>query len=149
MVVLAQNAVRRLTVRAQIALGAALLIIGLAALASVVATVGSLAFFFLAGIVTGAGAGILFKASLTVAGGLAETKTRGEVLAGVFLTGYVGLTLPVVGIGVATLSVSLTTALVGFAVAIAAIVLATAIPLLAALQVVNDQTRSPSDGVGI
>ena len=51
-----------------------------------------------------------------------------------FLIGYLGLTLPVVGIGVATLSVALTTALAGFAVVIIAIALATAIPLAGALR---------------
>lgn len=131
---LSQIAVRRLSVRVQITVGAVQLIVGLAVLAIVVATVGSLGLFFLAGIVTGAGAGPLFKAALAVASSLAEPENRGEVLAGIFLVGYVGLTLPVVGIGIATLWVSLAASLFGFAVAIIAIIALTAIPLLAGLR---------------
>jgi Major Facilitator Superfamily len=131
---LSQVAVRPLAIRAQIALGAVLLVAGIAALAAVVVTVGSLGFFFAGGIVSGAGAGVLFKAALAVAGSLAEAAHRGEVLAGIFLIGYVGLTVPVVGIGVATLSVSLAAALVGFAVVIIAIALLTAVPLIAGLR---------------
>ncbi|WP_121159953.1 hypothetical protein [Micromonospora pisi] len=82
------------------------------------------------GILTGAGGGPLFKAALAVAASLADASHRGDVLAGIFLIGYIGLTLPVVGISVATLAVSLTTALIGFTVVTVAIALCTAIPLL-------------------
>jgi hypothetical protein len=129
-----QIAVRPLGVRAQVVLGALLLVVGIALLAvTVVATLGFAA-FVVGGIVAGGGAGTLFKAALAVAGSLASAANRGEVLAGIFLLGYVGLTVPVVGIGVATLSVSLAAALVGFAVIIIAIALATAIPLAAGLR---------------
>jgi len=131
---LAQIGVRPLTVRAQVALGTALLVLGIASLAVVVVTVGGLGYFFLGGVVSGAGAGTLFKASLAVAGSLAEAASRGEVLAGIFLFGYVGLTVPVVGIGVATLSVSLATAFLGFAVCIITLALLTCVPLLAGLR---------------
>lgn len=131
---LCQIAVRALSVRAQVALGAVLLIVGLAVVAVVVVTVGGLGFFFVGGILSGAGAGALFKSALAVAGSLAEPANRGEVLAGIFLLGYVGLTLPVVGIGVATLSVSPAAALVGFAAVIIGITLLTALPLLAGLR---------------
>jgi hypothetical protein len=132
--VLAQVVMRPLSLRTQIALGAFFLITGIAGLALVVMQVGPLGWFFVGGILSGAGAGPLFKAALTVAGSLAEPANRGEVLAGIFLTGYVGLTLPVVGIGVATLSVSLTAALAGFSAVIIAITLATSIPLLVLLR---------------
>lgn len=131
---LAQIVVRPLSVRAQVGLGAALLVAGISVLAVVVVSVGALGWFFVGGILSGAGAGPLFKAALAVAGSLASPANRGEVLAGIFLIGYIGLTVPVVGIGVATLSVSLTTALVGFTVVIIAIALATAGPLIAALR---------------
>lgn len=130
----AQIAVRSLSVRGQIALGAVLLVLGIATLAVVVVTVGGIAVFVAGGIVSGAGAGTLFKAALAVAGALAPAANRGEVLAGIFLLGYVGLTVPVVGIGVATLSVSLAAALVGFAAVIITIALATAIPLIITLR---------------
>jgi hypothetical protein len=131
---LSQIAVRPLSMRAQVALGAALLVAGLGLLAVVITAEGNLGLFILGGIVSGAGAGTLFKAALAVAGSLTSAATRGEVLAGIFLFGYVGLTIPVVGIGVATLSVSLVTAFIGFAVVITALVLLTAVPLLAALR---------------
>jgi hypothetical protein len=128
-----QIVVRPLSMRAQVALGTVLLIVGLAVVAVVVVTVGGLGFFFVGGILSGAGAGALFKSALAVGGSLAEPANRGEVLAGIFLLGYLGLTLPVVGIGVATLSVSLATALMGFAAVIIAIALLTALPLLVGL----------------
>lgn len=131
---LAQIAVRPLSVRAQVVLGAVLFVTGLALLAIVMVTVGGLGLFIAGGIVSGAGAGTLFKASLAVAGSLAVAANRGEVLAGIFLLGYIGLTVPVVGIGVATLSVSLVTVFVGFAVVITAIALLAAVPLAAALR---------------
>ncbi|MFI5934499.1 MFS transporter [Actinoplanes sp. NPDC051494] len=129
-----QIAVRSLGLRIQVLLGAVLLVAGIATLATVVVTVGSIGFFVLGGVVSGAGAGTLLKAALAVGASLAPPQNRGEVLAGIFLIGYVGLTVPVVGIGVATLSVSLATALVGFAVVIIAIALSAALPLLKALR---------------
>ncbi|GLY30872.1 MFS transporter [Kineosporia sp. NBRC 101731] len=131
---ISQIAVRPLSVPARIAVGTVLLVAGIAVLAVVVETVGALGWFFLGGVVSGAGAGPLFAAALAVAGSLSAPAQRGEVLAGIFLIGYIGLTLPVVGIGVATLSISLASALVGFAVVIIAIALLTAVPLLAALR---------------
>ncbi|MGI5519898.1 MFS transporter [Micromonospora sp. CA-259024] len=128
--VLAQIAVRSLSVRAQVPIGTVLPVVGIAVVTGVVVQVGALKWFFAGGILTGAGGGPLFKAAPAVAGSLADASHRGEVLAGIFLIGYIGLTLPVVGIGVATLAVSLTTALIGFTVVTVAIALCTAIPLL-------------------
>ncbi len=129
-----QIVVRPLSVRAQVALGTVLLAAGIVVLTVVVRSTGGLGWFYLGGVVSGAGAGIMFKSALAVAGSLAPAENRGEVLAGIFLLGYLGLTLPVVGIGVATLSVSLTAALTGFAVVIIAIALVTAIPLVIGLR---------------
>lgn len=131
---LSQLAVRPLAVRAQVLLGAVLLSGGIAILAITVTASLGLWAFVVGGIVAGAGAGVVFKAALAVAGALAPASNRGEVLAGIFLLGYLGLTVPVVGIGVATLSVSLSAALVGFAAVIIAIALATALPLVGALR---------------
>lgn len=50
----------------------------------------------------------------SAAGVIASPENRGEVLAGIFLSAFVGLTVPVVGLGAATLTVSMLTALVGF-----------------------------------
>ncbi|AGL13641.1 hypothetical protein L083_0131 [Actinoplanes sp. N902-109] len=131
---LAQIAVRPLDVRVKVTVGAVLLVAGITVLTLVVTQVGALGWFFVGGVLSGAGAGPLFMAALAVAGAMADPANRGEVLAGIFLIGYLGLTVPVVGIGVATLSVSLSAALVGFAAVIIAIALATALPLVALLR---------------
>jgi MFS family permease len=62
----------------------------------------SLAMFVVGGVITGAGGGMVFKGSLVVAGSTAPRESRAEVLAGFFLGAYIGLSLPVVGLGIAT-----------------------------------------------
>jgi MFS family permease len=62
----------------------------------------SLAMFVIGGVITGAGAGLVFKGSLAVAASTAPAESRAEVLAGFFLGAYVGLSVPVVGLGVIT-----------------------------------------------
>lgn len=62
----------------------------------------SLAMFIVGGLITGAGGGLVFKGSLVVAASTAPPESRAEVLAGFFLGAYIGLSLPVVGLGVAT-----------------------------------------------
>ena len=62
----------------------------------------SLPVFVIGGIVTGAGAGLVFRGSLVAAAGTAPPGSRAEVLAGFFLGGYVGLSAPVIALGVAT-----------------------------------------------
>lgn len=76
----------------------------------------SLALFVAGGVVAGAGAGMSFKGALSTAAGLAQPESRSEAVAGLLLVAFVGLVVPVVGIGVATLGVSLPTALLGFAI---------------------------------
>lgn len=62
----------------------------------------SLAMFVLGGVITGAGGGMVFKGALVVAASTAPPESRAEVLAGFFLGAYAGLSLPVVGLGIAT-----------------------------------------------
>ncbi|MFG1603480.1 MFS transporter [Actinoplanes sp. NPDC049265] len=142
--VTAQVLMRPLSLRAQIGLATGLLVAGIVTLTAVVVVAGSLGWFFAGGLLAGAGAGPLLKAALAVAGPLADAAHRGEVLAGIFLIGYIGLTVPVVGLGVATLVVSLPVALTGFTVVIAAIALATAVPLVGQLPVQSRTKTSPS-----
>lgn len=63
---------------------------------------GDLAMFIAGGVVAGAGAGMVFKGSLAAAVSVGPEGSRAEVLAGFFLGAYVGLSIPVVGLGVAT-----------------------------------------------
>ncbi|MFD4571004.1 MFS transporter [Streptomyces sp. NPDC058417] len=62
----------------------------------------NLAVFVIGGMVTGAGAALAFRAAMTTAALSAPPESRAEVLAGYFLGGYIGLSLPVVGLGLAT-----------------------------------------------
>ena len=62
----------------------------------------SLAMFVAGGILTGAGAGLVFRGALAAAGSTAPAEARAEVLSGFFLGAYLGLSAPVVGLGVAT-----------------------------------------------
>jgi hypothetical protein len=62
----------------------------------------SLPVFVIGGIVTGAGGGLVFRGSLVAAASTAPPESRAEVLAGFFLGAYVGLSAPVIALGVAT-----------------------------------------------
>jgi MFS family permease len=58
--------------------------------------------FVAGGIVVGAGGGLLFRAAVMTAASSAPPESRAEALAGFFLGAYVGLSVPVVGLGIAT-----------------------------------------------
>jgi MFS family permease len=62
----------------------------------------SLTMFIIGGVVTGAGGGLVFRGALAAAGSTAPPESRAEVLSGYFLGAYIGLSVPVVGLGVAT-----------------------------------------------
>jgi hypothetical protein len=62
----------------------------------------SLTMFVIGGVVTGAGAGLVFRGGLVAASSAAPPESRAEVLSGFFLGAYVGLSVPVVGLGIAT-----------------------------------------------
>ncbi|MDX6257167.1 MAG: hypothetical protein QOJ11_3501 [Frankiales bacterium] len=99
-------------------LGPVLLLPGLA-LFAIGMWIPSLAAFILGGIVTGAGAGLVFRGALVAAGATAPPEARAEVLAGFFLGAYVGLSVPVIGLGVATQYVSARAAMLVFVVIVA------------------------------
>lgn len=106
--------------RGTLTAGAGLVAAGLSVLAvSVYAS--SLAGFVLGGVVAGAGAGLLFAAGVAVVAGLAGTSGRAEALAGLFLAGYIGLAVPVLGLGLASRAFGLTGALVAFVVVVVAL----------------------------
>ena len=62
----------------------------------------SLPVFVVGGVITGAGAGLVVRGSLVAAAGTAPPESRAEVLAGYFLGAYVGLSVPVIALGIAT-----------------------------------------------
>lgn len=72
--------------------------------------------FLVAGVIVGAGCGILFKGCVSTVIELADPKHRSETLAGLFLTAYVGLSIPIVALGATALYVSMKVALLVFAI---------------------------------
>jgi MFS family permease len=86
----------------------------------------SLAMFVIGGVITGAGGGMVFKGSLAVAASTAPPQSRAEVLAGFFLGAYIGLSVPVVGLGIATTYASARDVMLIFA-ALAAIAIAASV----------------------
>jgi MFS family permease len=90
----------------------------------------SLTAFLLGGVITGAGAGAIFKGSMVTVIMIAEPANRAEAVAGLLLAGYVGLSLPVVGIGIALREVTPKTTLLGFACVVAVLIFAAAPALL-------------------
>ncbi|MFD1120671.1 MFS transporter [Sphaerisporangium aureirubrum] len=112
-----QIVLRRLALRPQLATGLVLMCTGLATLTAAV-WFPSLAAFLIGGILAGAGAGVLFKATVSRVLTLATPEHRGEALAGLFLTAYVGLAVPILALGLATHYVAIRTALLAFAAAL-------------------------------
>jgi MFS family permease len=127
---LAQLGLAGLPQRRQLQLGAALMAAGLAGLIGVGAGGTWLWLFVSSAVVAGAGTGLMFRSALAVAGSLAGPDNRGEVLAGMFLFVYGGITVPVVAIGVVVEFLPVTNALVLFSAVVLACVLgATALTL--------------------
>ncbi|GLL07359.1 MFS transporter [Dactylosporangium matsuzakiense] len=125
----AQVLLRRRSIRAQLGTGLLLIVLGLATVTAAV-WAASLTTFLLGGVLAGAGAGALLKGGISTVVDLAPAGIRGEALAGLFLGGYLGLAVPVLGLGVLTQVVSAPVALLGFAGAIAALVALVSRPLL-------------------
>jgi MFS family permease len=82
----------------------------------------TLALFLAGGAVAGAGAGLLFQGSVAVASDLAQPGKLAEALAGIFLCAYLGVALPIVGLGVAAQLTSPASALLAFAAVLLALV---------------------------
>jgi hypothetical protein len=75
----------------------------------------TLGLFLAGGVIAGAGAGLLFKSAVSTIAGAASPSSRGEALAGLFLIAYLGLVVPVLGLGIATRTVPVMTAMLWFA----------------------------------
>jgi MFS family permease len=86
----------------------------------------SLALFFIAAVVGGAGGGAIFRGSLVQAVSTSGPADRAGALATYFTAGYVGVSLPVIGLGVALQYVTPRVALLIFAVIVGAGILAAA-----------------------
>ncbi len=74
----------------------------------------SMPLLLLGGVIAGSGSGIAFKAGLGTAIGISSPEQRGEVIAGIFLAGYLGMSLPVLMLGALMLVIPLVPAVLGF-----------------------------------
>lgn len=118
-------------VRRVLAMGIALMLLGLAlTVLAVWLPTPSLALLLLGGAVSGAGGGAVFKGAVGTVIEISPADTRAEALAGLFLAGYLGLSVPALGAGVALQYVSARDTLLGFAVLVGAGIVATASRLL-------------------
>lgn len=108
-----QAATGRLRPGLRAAVGLGPTAVGLALVAVGMGTA-DLALFLVGGAVAGAGAGVLFKSGVGAVAAMAAPAVRGEALAGLFLFAYVGMIVPVLGMGIATEFVTATTAMYGF-----------------------------------
>jgi len=86
--------------RRKLRIGMILMAFGLV-LVAVSACIESLTLFIVAGVLAGAGVGLVFQSAIAAAGRLASASHRGETLAGMFLAAYTGITVPVIAVGLA------------------------------------------------
>ena len=131
---LAQIATSRAAPRLQLGLGLGLLALGLIGVTMAIWNP-NLRLLLACGGLAGAGSGAVFKGSISVVMDIAPAYARGEVLAGLFLAAYLGLAVPVLGLGLATQAVSTRGALLGFCTALAAIIVVVARRLLVTREV--------------
>jgi MFS family permease len=125
-------------VRAVLTLGIISLLVGLGSVVlSAWLTTPSLAAFLIGGAIVGAGSGAMFKASLGTVIAISDPADRAQSVAGLLLFGYLGLSLPVIGVGLSLREISVKTTLLGFAIVVALIIVATAPTLLRSPKVVR------------
>src|SRR4051812_11048235 len=120
------------SVTRELAAGMATIVIGIGlAVLAVWLHSPSLALFITGGALIGAGSGAIFKGAVGTVMNIAPPGRIAESLTGVFLCAYVGISLPVVGAGIAlTRGVSPKVTLLAFAIAVTAGIGASAIKLL-------------------
>ncbi|OYO03845.1 MFS transporter [Enemella evansiae] len=123
---IAQTGTGRLRETARRPLGLLLQLVGLAALVTGM-LLASLAFFLIGGVLSGAGAGVLFKDAVGKVIAMSTPERRGEALAGLFLIGYLGLIVPALGIGLAAVEFPASTVMIGFSVLLVVLLAAIAL----------------------
>lgn len=114
----AQVAARNMDPRRAVAVGSAILVLGMATLALAL-LYSSLAGLIAATVISGIGQGISFSRGLAAVAKHTPPDRRAEVSSSYFVVAYVAIALPVVGEGFATQAWGLRTAGVTFAVAVA------------------------------
>ncbi len=110
---LSQILLARVPLHRLLGIGIVALVAGLVGV-TVAVWVASLALLLVGGVLAGAGAGATFKGTVATVISIAPEQARGEALAGLFLAAYLGLAVPVIGLGVATQYLSAPDALLIF-----------------------------------
>ncbi|WP_169801731.1 MFS transporter [Millisia brevis] len=90
----------RMSVTQRLRLACGLMTVGLVMMA-ISAPTASLALFAGGGVAAGAGSGLVFQAAIQTAARLAVPEHRAETIAGMFVAAYIGITVPVVAVGIA------------------------------------------------
>jgi len=121
-----QLAVARMDLRRAALGGLAALPVG-AVLVVAAVSAGSLTLFLAGAVVGGAGIGLSFQAALSRVAQLARDDDRGAVTSTFFVAAYLGITVPVVGVGELATATGLVTAAVALAVLVAALAAAGAV----------------------
>jgi MFS family permease len=137
---LAQIALARVGLRATLGLSVYLLTPGLGLLV-IGMWLPSLTVFVIGGVITGAGGGLVFRGALGAARETAPPHARAEVLAGYFLGAYIGLSVPVVGLGIATQYVAARDAMLVFVVLVCVAVIASVRAVTRTTVVTDSATR--------
>lgn len=96
-----QARVVRLPIRPVVMVGITVFVVGLALIVASLSAA-SFALFIVGAVVAGSAIGAVFIGSLSVANRLAPPERRGQVVSTYFVFGYVGLIVPVIGVGVAS-----------------------------------------------
>jgi MFS family permease len=119
-------------VRRDLAAGMAAMVIGVGlAVLAVWLRSPSLALFIAGGALIGAGSGAIFKGAVGTVMSISPPERIAESLTGVFLSAYVGISLPVVGAGIALARhVTPKVTILGFAIVVSVGIVASAIKLL-------------------
>jgi MFS family permease len=120
--IVGQLLVSRLSDRRALVIGCALLAGGVGLLALALG-IESLAALIAAAFVVGLGQGMVIGAGLAAINQRAPVERRGETASSFFVVMYVGLSVPVIGVGLAAHAFSLRTAGIAFSFAVAALVL--------------------------
>jgi len=123
--VVAQTTTTAWPVRRLVVIGIATMTVGLAVLVAS-AWVASLPLFLIGGVVAGAGVGGIFRASLGIVISTSDPQDRAGALALFFVAGYAGVSLPVLGIGIALQFLSPQITLLAFGIVVGASILAAA-----------------------
>lgn len=118
-----QLVLRRLSTLTAQTTGLALLVVGLGGIIAAAQT-GSLALVLTATVLAGLGQGLAFGGSLAEITAVAPADRRGDIVSSYYVIVYVGVALPVIGVGFIALATGLLPAIQIFAAAVAAACLA-------------------------